>query len=115
MTLAQYWRYLNVTRSSCYNLYPAQGCNEVRPHPGSEANFSPPYSSLRSFGSKCTLFINTVYCIEESVTRVMTLLGLLCVPRNGISAPVMMSAQLQLFGFRVIVLPLPLRYAPDPA
>jgi len=32
-----------------------QGRNEVRWCPGQEASLAPPYSHLRSFGSKCTV------------------------------------------------------------
>ena len=37
------------------NASGAQGRNEVRWRPGQEASLAPPCSSLRSFGSKCTL------------------------------------------------------------
>ena len=56
--------------SRCYNprqlwervtacLAPA-GRNEVRWRPGQETNFAPPYSKLRSFGSKCTVLKNVL-------------------------------------------------------
>jgi len=35
-----------------------QGRNEVRWRPGQDASLAPPYSNLRSFGSKCTILKN---------------------------------------------------------
>ena len=54
----------------------SQGCNEVRWRPGHEASLAPPCSTLRSFGSKCTVLKKVL----------MTLLGLFGAPRSD-SAP----------------------------
>ena len=52
----------------CYAC--SQGRNEVRWRPSQEASLAPPYSHLRSFGSKCTVLKKVV----------VTLLGLFGVP-----------------------------------
>jgi len=38
-----------------------QGRNEVRWRPGQEASLEPPFSNLRSFGSKCTVLKKVAY------------------------------------------------------
>ena len=67
----------------------SQGCNEVRWRPGHEASLAPPCSTLRSFGSKCTVLKKVL----------MTLLGLFGAPRSD-------SAPGELFPLAPLVTPL---------
>jgi len=43
-----------------------QGCNEVRWRPGQEVSLAPPFSNLRSFGSKCTALKCLWHCWDFS-------------------------------------------------
>ena len=73
-----------------------QGRNEVRWRPGQDAGLAPPFSNLRSFGSKCVVLKNV---------RV-ALLGLFGVPAI-IRRPRSISAAPDRFGAQVIAPPCP--------
>jgi len=54
-----------------------QGLNEVRWRLGQEASLAPPFSNLRSFGSKCTVLKQVL----------VTLLGLFGAPCSDSASP----------------------------
>jgi len=65
----------------CCNTHRTHGRNEARRRPGQEASLALPYSTLMSFGSKCTL-------LKKVLVTLLSLFGAsIVIWRPGIAPP----------------------------